>query len=96
MDFEFEDENGKVSYPVVDRDDDDTFTVLDAVWESYKNKSGWELRNITHQDGTPWQSAKGKGYNQPLDRKEIKERATKAILQFEEVPVENQNGNANA
>lgn len=27
---------------------------LDKVWEAYKHYNGWQLSDITHQPGTPW------------------------------------------
>ncbi len=62
-------------YPMVNSDDDNTIRVLETVWDVYKNKSGWDLRQITHEDAGAWQ-----GENIPIERDRIIERATKAIL----------------
>lgn len=41
--------------------------VLDHVWSKYKNYSGTDLSNLTHQPGTPWSNAYfGRGRNAPL------------------------------
>jgi len=76
--LEIDDRNAKTSYPVVDPKDNDTFLVLDAVWDNYKNRTGWELRNITHEKDSAWKSAY-QGNNEPLDDEEIKKRASKAM-----------------
>ncbi len=77
--FELEEENGEISYPVVDPKDNDTFLVLDAVWENYKDKDGWTLRNITHESDSPWAFVFKDGENNELDDSEIKKRASRAI-----------------
>lgn len=34
--------------------DQHTISLLDHVWDSYKNMSGLQLSALTHQQGTPW------------------------------------------
>ena len=34
--------------------DEKLLTVLTKVWDIYKVFTGWDLRQRTHQDGTPW------------------------------------------
>lgn len=76
-------------YPLISDDDKDVVRVLAGVWDHYKDKSGTELSDITHQDGSAWQAAwnGGEGRNcQINDDKEliakIKERASKAISEY--------------
>lgn len=40
--------------PKIDSDDADTAFILSRVWGSYKSFSGWQLRDKTHETGSPW------------------------------------------
>ena len=40
--------------PEISETDNETILVLDRVWGVYKNFSGWDLRERTHKNGTPW------------------------------------------
>jgi uncharacterized phage-associated protein len=79
---DFDIERGEIeSVPIVPEDDQDVLRVLNALWGSYKNKSGIELSKITHQEGGAWDKAykKGAGENQPLNDFDIKRRSLEAI-----------------
>lgn len=71
-----------LKYPIIAQDDLDTLKILDAVWENYKDKNGWELREITHQPSSPWHYAYQQGANTPLDDQHIIKRASEAIQNF--------------
>ncbi len=43
-----------VNEPMVRESDDQTMAILDKVWDTYRSFDGWELRNLTHEFGTPW------------------------------------------
>lgn len=48
-DFDF-----NVIEPVVPRDDNQTWELIDRIWEIYGKYSGLTLSDVTHQDNTPW------------------------------------------
>lgn len=47
----------QVSAPFVRKDDHETKQMLKWVWNQYGSMSGWELSNLTHLPGTPWDEA---------------------------------------
>lgn len=51
---DFDLDSFELTEPQVPADDRDTQLVLEKVWAAYKRFSGWQLREKTHQDGTPW------------------------------------------
>ncbi len=55
---DYEDLEGKlnleISTPRVPDTDAEANIVLDNVWKSYKDYTAWQLREMTHEDGTPW------------------------------------------
>ena len=44
---------------------------LEAVWEAYKDWSGWELEMLSHQEG-PWKEYYEKGKNHVIPKEKIK------------------------
>ncbi len=36
--------------------------ILTKVWDTYKNFHAWSLRDLTHQDGTPWKEVYKSGH----------------------------------
>lgn len=40
--------------PLCDLDDTRTRNLLNVIWNTYKNKSTFDLLNFTHRPGTPW------------------------------------------
>ena len=36
---------------------DQTILILNKAWDVYKGFSAWALRELTHEDGTPWKNA---------------------------------------
>lgn len=51
---EFDLESWEQIEPAIPPDDADARMVLEKVWSAYKQFSGWQLRNKTHEPGTPW------------------------------------------
>lgn len=49
--------------PTIPDSDKETRLILERVWEAHKSLTGWSLRNMTHEVGSPWHSV----YNE-LDR----------------------------
>jgi len=47
-------ETGDTIIPVVPVGDKNSHIVLDKVWDVYKDFGAWDLRDKTHEDGTPW------------------------------------------
>lgn len=35
--------------------DDDQISVIDAVWDAYKEYDAWRLSDISHRKGSPWE-----------------------------------------
>ncbi len=46
--------------------------VCEMVWRNYGSKSGYELVNILHAEGTPWWSVYVKGCNNPIPEETTK------------------------
>nr|VFJ72940.1 MAG: Uncharacterized phage-associated protein [Candidatus Kentron sp. FW] len=46
------------SIPHIDKANHKVIEVLTIVWNSYKPLSAWALRDKTHENGTPWSTAK--------------------------------------
>ena len=79
----FELENNKISFPVIAMDDEDALGVVGAIWRTYKNRDGWDLSKITHEDNnTPWSLAYAQGENSPMRDDEIVRRAKEAIEKY--------------
>lgn len=51
---EFDYETFEMSQPEVPVSDNETRLILDKVWAAYRRFSGWQLREKTHEHGTPW------------------------------------------
>jgi len=51
---EFDYETFDMSEPEIPQSDTDTRLILDKVWAAYKRFTGWQLRQKTHEAGTPW------------------------------------------
>ena len=52
--IEFDLEDFSVQTPRIGKDDNHTLLVLGIVWNIYKKFSAWDLRNKTHEPGSPW------------------------------------------
>lgn len=52
--FDVEDGGIVLCEPSIPDTDNDAQIVLEKVWQVYRDHSGWSLRNLTHEDGTPW------------------------------------------
>tara|TARA_R110002110_G_scaffold37601_5_gene124047 strand:- start:2838 stop:3344 length:507 start_codon:yes stop_codon:yes gene_type:complete len=44
-----------LTVPEVPETDASTRFVLEKVWAAYRKFSGWDLRNKTHEEGSPWE-----------------------------------------
>ena len=76
-------ENDEMSYPAISKEDEDTLKVVGAIWEIYKDRDGWDLSRITHEDNnTPWSLAYAQGENFPMEDDEIVKRAHVAIEKY--------------
>lgn len=51
---EFDFETFDMSEPEIPSSDEETRLILDKVWAAYRRFSGWQLREKTHEQGTPW------------------------------------------
>lgn len=72
----------QTSYPVVDSNDDELLSVLANVWSCYKNKTGSQLRDITHAENSAWSKARVTSCNMKKYPEEIKTRALQAINNY--------------
>lgn len=54
VDFNLDD--GEVKIPRIPASDKKSNIVLGMVWDVYKHFSAWNLRQKTHEEGTPWRS----------------------------------------
>lgn len=54
VDFDLDSNGVKLIEPRIPETDIDVTVVLGKVWEIYKRFSAWDLRNKTHEAGTPW------------------------------------------
>ncbi|MCK5385385.1 MAG: SocA family protein [Alphaproteobacteria bacterium] len=75
-------EIGKPEFTVVDKNDQEVHSIINAVWDPYKNYTAFRLSNITHKEGSPWSIANGKGSHEKLDDKDIVERSLEGITKF--------------
>jgi len=74
-------ETGSVSYPIINNKDQNTLRIVDTVWKKYKQKSGLELSDITHQEDGAWNKVYDLGKNAEMRDEDMIERAKKAILE---------------
>jgi len=89
--FSYDDENFSQlipsKIPVIDKNDDQTLKIVNAVIEKYKNVEASDLVKRLHEPGSPWykiynKAGNAKGINQPLDDDDIIERSTPVIKEF--------------
>ena len=69
-------------YPMINASDTNTVSVLNAVWDSYKNKDGEELSEITHQANSPWGNVFERGKNKALEMNDIESKALEAMKKY--------------
>jgi uncharacterized phage-associated protein len=82
---EFIPETGEFDYPIIDKKDEQTIQLLEAVWNVYKNRSAVDLSRITHDFDSPWSHAYSQGKNQEIKDSDIKKRAKDAILKYKDL-----------
>jgi uncharacterized phage-associated protein len=68
-------EDQKTIYPLINRNDDNTCNVIDAVWNCYKDRGANQLSTITHEHDSPWAKVYTPFHNAPLNDDDIKPRA---------------------
>ncbi|MBT2242699.1 SocA family protein [Sphingobium sp. BHU LFT2] len=51
---EFDMDTFDLTVPEIPESDADVRLILDKVWAAYKRFNGWQLREKTHEAGTPW------------------------------------------
>lgn len=51
----------KIITPRIDFNNEPLVNLLEFVWGTYKDYSGWALRELTHQKSTPWKSVYKEG-----------------------------------
>ena len=69
--------------PRIDKNDKDTNLVLSKVWATHKGFRAWDLRNLTHKKGSPWNKVYVKGQKHIcLDDGHIHEYYTKRIGEY--------------
>lgn len=73
-------ETGEISYPIVDEKDQNVLRVIETIWEKYKQRTGTELSEITHEEGSGWNKVYVSGKNEEMKDEDMIERARKAIL----------------
>ncbi len=79
----FEPETGETSYPIIDQNDTEILQVAQTIWNFYKDKSGDQLSQITHQEHSPWHCSYLQGENNPISDDKIIKRAKEAILKHQ-------------
>ncbi len=73
----------KRDIPRIDKKDEDTFFVLERVWDIYKLFSTAALRAKTHEDDTPWKQVyKPNEYGIVIPPASIKEYFSKKISEY--------------
>jgi uncharacterized phage-associated protein len=82
IDFDLNEKKEEINsiYSSVDEKDEDIIKILNAVWKKYKNYSGWELRNLTHEG--PWKKFYQKEQNNEIKEEDIKNISLIAIESF--------------
>lgn len=76
--IQWNDEDG-LYYKNIEEADTDTKIILDKIWSLFGEYSGWELRNLTHQDDTPWSKADKSYHSSTIDKDSIKKFYTKYL-----------------
>ena len=66
--------SAKLVAPEIDSDDKESKVFLNRVWEVYKEFSGIQLSNMTHEAGSPWHSV---FYDNPRSKSVIGDKAIK-------------------
>ena len=70
----------RVVTPTLDEGESDLVSVLDFVWDVYKQYSAFDLVNMTHRPDTPWSDCyKEKGENNVISNDKIKEFYTDQV-----------------
>jgi uncharacterized phage-associated protein len=69
-------------HPIVDANDDRAISVINAVWDAYKDNDGDYLSNLTHRPNSPWKNVFEKGKNNPLKIEDVEKVALEAIEKY--------------
>jgi uncharacterized phage-associated protein len=67
-DFEYSENEELLPKPFIIKESEDLSVskVIEAVWDRYKEKTGWDLRELTHKKGSPWSKAWGNKENDKI------------------------------
>jgi len=78
---DYDSDENKVYIPVIRTSD--TKNILSKVWDIYKSFSAWSLRDLTHEENTPWDKAYSHSRSfSPIDNSEIKDYYLSYIKQL--------------
>lgn len=70
--IQWNDEDG-LHYKTVGAADKNTRIILEKIWSLFGQYHGWELRNLTHQEDTPWSKVDKSYLHSVIDKKDIKD-----------------------
>jgi uncharacterized phage-associated protein len=65
--------------PVIDPMDKEALAVVQSVWDAYKNKRAFDLSDLTHEMGSPWQKVYKPRENNELRDEDIRQRSLAGI-----------------
>ncbi len=69
----------KITYPMIDQEDQELHAVIAEIWKCYKSKSAMALSDITHNHDSAWDKAYKRGIRSELDDADIRERSLEGI-----------------
>ncbi len=75
-------EDDTPQYLTIDGDDKTSWAIVYAAWTHYKDKSAFELTNLTHAVDSPWHEVYKPGQNKPLNDKKIAAHVQKAVDEY--------------
>lgn len=79
----YDPENHVTSYPKIGSEEKEILEVLRYVWDIYKRFSGWDLREKTHKEDTPWSQTYDSSIdNNVIDSDSIKKYFVKKISAY--------------
>lgn len=74
--------SNEIYHPIIGEDDDRAISVINAVWDAYKDASGDNLSNLTHRPNSPWKNVYERGRNNPLNMEDVEKAALEAIEKY--------------
>lgn len=76
--IQWNDEDG-LYYKTIRTADTETKTILNKIWSLFGKYDGWELRNLTHKEDTPWSKADKSYFHSVIKKDDIKDFYTKYL-----------------